>query len=187
MKKSFLLFGFIIGLIMFHSCNPPQSAYEKAANSKKSSIRKSTNQNYTERKRSDNSNISQDDYYAYEADYYDSRYDNYDESISNNLNYEGSYSDECYNSQNEYYERNYDNREFSNLNHSSSQYRSLGSMKSEIKDLERLVREMRMNHKTYTDRDWDRVATRYYEIEEKFARSKYTHEELEVIGRLRGE
>ena len=212
MKKFLMIAVVLVGSVLY-SCNPPQSANDKAANRRNPSNKNYRNQNYSDRRISGDSDYRERDYYSQESSYQKtSRYANRDDYYSQNSNYDNSYggeygtgnsyyddnsnynTSECvndYETQNSYYYDDYAevgyNDSYNSNQPKSSQYRGARSMKPEIQELARLTKNMRANHTSYTESDWDRVATKYYRIEEKLAKNRYTQAELQEIGRLRGE
>ena len=215
--KKYLVVGSFLLFSVLYSCNPPQSANDKVANRRNPSNKNYRDQDYSDRRISGNSDYRERDYYSQESSYQKtSRYGNRDDYYSQNSNYDNSYVGEYgsgnsyyddnsnyntseyvndYETQNSYYNDDYncDNAEvgfndsYNSNQPKSFQYREARSMKPEIQELARLTKNMRANHTSYTESDWDRVATKYYRIEEKLAKNRYTQAELQEIGRLRGE
>ena len=197
MKKFLMIAVVLVGSVLY-SCNPPQSANDKAANRRNPSNRNYRNQNYSDRRISGDSDYRERDYYSQNSNYdnsYVGEYGSGNSYYDDNSNYNTSEYVNDYETQNSYYDDdyNYDNAEvgyndsYNSNQPKSSQYRGTRSMKPEIQELARLTKNMRANHTSYSENDWDRVATKYYRIEEKLAKNRYTQAELQEIGRLRGE
>ena len=58
--------------------------------------------------------------------------------------------------------------------------------KSPVEKLRTLADEVELNHESYSEQDWEKVALEYAEIEAKFKEEARSKEELKEFGRQKG-
>lgn len=57
---------------------------------------------------------------------------------------------------------------------------------SPVEKLKKLADEVELNHKSYTDEEWENITVKCQELETEFRERKYTQEELKEFGRQKG-
>ena len=58
--------------------------------------------------------------------------------------------------------------------------------KSPVEKLKTLADEVELNHESYSEKDWEKVALKYAEVEAKFKEEVRTKEEQKEFGRQKG-